>query len=877
VGREANHLLSAAVDGLFSESVGEMCRTKLAEWLPDRYGYGRAAAIQAMQAWNHSLKPACVSALLRCLRCDNEYVWRKAAEVLPIVGDRRPEVKDRLRLLAREAPSVQTAQAAIVSLGCGWFADQDVGAIAHALRGSSHRGLCLDAIRIRAKRGETDATDLDNYFAVAYGRERFTTGLVARDLAEHFAASHRAIFVEKLESAIEAQTGDRLGRIIPLIGSLFICEPCNARARQELLQALAQDWILHDLFSPEHFPVDRVEWTPELIARIEGHIRHKERFIDSDLYWIGKVLPLPLLKERCIEILRGEPHLGFWCSQALVEVWGKSDRDVQALFTAMLTAEPETVAQVAEELPLVVDDRRACRQALLRALQADVSRTDFILKGCKNLGITAADEEMVQAALQAGARTKAPLYYDLWCGSIIGAFAAHPEVRKIALNELRRRDGTLGAIAGNYPTDEDMCRRVREVLCPLDERARMRLVQGLESAAASNDTAAELLSVARQDTDGLVCSESIMGWVESTLVRRALTEADLAWLERELDTVGPEYEKRRTAAAVGLLLAGAIERFVRAKRYDGKPPDVAATPDLTRDDMYLRRLLPRWDELNRALGSEENVLARFEISPERTLRVVHAGIPGADRLFALLMARVPGAQHVHNSDLIAAVAEMAPRGNYMRELIASLLLTPFRTRTVADHWAELRAGEIFAEHFRGDSDLRGKVVDAFSANAYNVGAAGALAELLLREDDAAVEALLISGIQGRSYAVGTHFKLVAALSSADAFIDEICRLLTRDIGEWSLPYWVPALMRRINIDGELRSKILVALGTAASASMKLTLAALLARAAGSTDQLKAYAAEELRKLEADPIPVIALDLTTYAHRPLFHLLTELAA
>jgi hypothetical protein len=88
---------------------------------------------------------------------------------------------------------------------------------------------------------------------------------------------------------------------------------------------------------------------------------------------------------------------------------------------------------------------------------------------------------------------------------------------------------------------------------------------------------------------------------------------------------------------------------------------------------------------------------------------------------------------------------------------------------------------------------------------------------------------------------------------------------------------MPALVRRINIDGELRAKMLEALGAAASVSMKLTLAALLARAAGSTDQLKAYAAEELRKLETDPIPAIGLDLTSYAHRPLFQLLIELAA
>jgi hypothetical protein len=237
---------------------------------------------------------------------------------------------------------------------------------------------------------------------------------------------------------------------------------------------------------------------------------------------------------------------------------------------------------------------------------------------------------------------------------------------------------------------------------------------------------------------------------------------------------------------------------------------------------------------------------------------------------------VPGAQHVHKSDLIAAVTEMAPRSNHMRELIASLLLTPFGARTVADHWAELRAGEIFADYFRGDSDLRGKVIDAFRTDANNTGATGALADLLLREDDAAVEGLLVAGVQGRTYGVGTHFKLVAALSSADAFIDEIARLLMRDIepDEWSLPYWVPTLVRRIKIDSELRTRMLEVLDRATSVSMKLTLVALLARAVGPTDQLKGYAVDELRKFQADPIPMIGFDLTSYAHRPLFQLLTE---
>ena len=81
-GARRTHLLGAAVDGLFSQSVGEMCRAKLAEWVPDRHGYGRAGAIQSMPTWSAALKPACATALLRCLCCENEYVWRIAARSL---------------------------------------------------------------------------------------------------------------------------------------------------------------------------------------------------------------------------------------------------------------------------------------------------------------------------------------------------------------------------------------------------------------------------------------------------------------------------------------------------------------------------------------------------------------------------------------------------------------------------------------------------------------------------------------------------------------------------------------------------------------------------------------------------------------------------
>jgi hypothetical protein len=544
----------------------------------------------------------------------------------------------------------------------------------------------------------------------------------------------------------------------------------------------------------------------------------------------------------------------------------------------MLDADPKDLSQVAEELPLIIDDREACRAALLRGMQAEVKRYDFLLKGCKNLGITATDEEMVQAALAAGERDEPPLYKNLWCSDIIATFPADPRVRAIAVDELSRRDGSLGAVARSYPNDPDVCRRVLSVLCPLDEGARMTVVRALETAAPVNAVARELLVAAREDTDGLVCAESIMGGVEAMLARGPLPEEHLRWLVDELDTVGPEYEKRRTAAVVGLLLNGNIERFAEAKRYDGKPLDVPVNPDLTKEDIYLRRLLPRWTELSKALGGEEEVLQRLEITPERTLRSLHAGIPHVNRLFDLLMDKAPSAPHVHTNDLIAALAEFAPSGVKMRGLLDSMLRASSHGRTIGDLTAVLRAGQVFADYFRDDQALRSLAIDAFNANPANPMATGALVELLLRENNRGLADSIFERVRNHPYDLGTNFKLMAVFASNEIIIETITELIATGIEpqSWAIPYWVPALVRRIATDPSLQAEMHAALARTSTASVKVTLSALLGRATGPTDNLRQYAIGELCKLEQEPVPVIGIDLTTNSHRLLFQVLTELA-
>ena len=89
---------------------------------------------------------------------------------------------------------------------------------------------------------------------------------------------------------------------------------------------------------------------------------------------------------------------------------------------------------------------------------------------------------------------------------------------------------------------------------------------------------------------------------------------------------------------------------------------------------------------------------------------------------------------------------------------------------------------------------------------------------------------------------------------------------------------MPALVGWVKLDGELRENMYGALAAANSTSLKVTLSALLNGGLVPAENfLSQYARDELRKLQQQPAPAIVFDLTNNAHRPLFQVLTEIAA
>lgn len=489
-GARQRHLLSSTVDGLSSEAVAGLCRAKIGEWIPNRHGYGRAAAIHAMVRWPVAVQRECFGILMRSLVADEDPTRIAAAEVLPAFSNEEHDAKEELKRFLKVAPSPGSVATTLYALGHGWAKDADVGALGVVARSTSDPAIVLEAMRIRAKRRETDGVDFDRFFAMTYDRRPLSGGMKDRDLIEHFAETRLQPFIARLHEAIDKQYDRNPHDLMPLIGSLVICDPDDALVAAGMLDLLRHDWNIREIFAREGFPADKVRWTPELMGEIERFASKPDsRFHDYELYWISKVVRSDAVKSQLIRNLADAGSFRFWSANALTEVWGGDDPEVCAALLPFLHAEPEQVASVAEALPAVVGDKEACRAALLRALCGRPRRVDLLFSALRRLGVSSDDQEAFDAAQDAWNGLKAPLYQDQWRTNMILTFPRRPEVRALAVEEMMRRNGAVGAIAKSYADDTEITSRLLRVLGPQPEGSRDHLVSALQLVASANDDA----------------------------------------------------------------------------------------------------------------------------------------------------------------------------------------------------------------------------------------------------------------------------------------------------------------------------------------------------------------------------------------------------
>jgi hypothetical protein len=209
-------------DGLFSQALTDQCSAKISEWVPDYHGYGRAGAIAAITGWDKAGQKAAIPALLRVIAGDQEYLSRATAHVLAEIAKGDAAVKAQLLELIRQPRSIETLHAAFLALGRGWGRDGDVGTLAKEFRRSASASLQIDAIRVRADRGEADENDFNIFATLALDYDRFQEGITAPDLVSHFATTMQQQLVHRIERALSR--ADHRGSQRALVGSLVLAD-----------------------------------------------------------------------------------------------------------------------------------------------------------------------------------------------------------------------------------------------------------------------------------------------------------------------------------------------------------------------------------------------------------------------------------------------------------------------------------------------------------------------------------------------------------------------------------------------------------------------------------------------------------------------------
>lgn len=858
-GEARDRVLTSVVDGLSSESVGDLCTARLRRWLPDWHGYARSAALRVMPDWPQDAQAACKSVLLRSLAAEQESVRWASAEAIPRLKldaiALQNEIAERVHIPA----SVDAMASALRCFSSSWAGSDQAARLSAASRRSADPGVALEAIRIRAARNETDAADFERFFEIRFARDSMFR-FEERQLIEHFATGHRPAFINRLETCSRQSGGGSEKR--SLIGALLLCDADNALAAKELSYMLERDFLFRSVVA-EDFPADRIKWTPELEAQAQAYANQENaHFRDYELYWLAKVLPKEWLKARILENLKHPMDNHLWSAKALVEFWGAADGEVRRALIGVAEIGGEATASIAQVLPAVMTDKVRCRSMLLDCLSADQARVDFVIAGLGALNL-GDDEEVFLACWEAGPKINGgELYKELWRDQIIRTFSRQARVRELANAELSRRFGQISATAETYGADPDMHSAILRAVDVMEASGRDVMIAQLRGAAFASEPAQDLLRLVTDDEDANVAAEGAVAWAEVVKSRDGATIADVEELRQRLFTMGSDFDQRRATALIALATLDRVDVFVDAVEIKGEKFKInLARPSYRGDDRYLRWMLRYWPELVKKLGGVEATIERLALSPEALLDLLKTDMPHSAEMYKLMMDRAPQYKHVRAHAILTAMARFEPQCSRLRGELRHWLLGDDH----GEYWGGLVAAEIFAEQFAQDAALRADIVSALDTNEFAV---AALAEYLLRHRDDALAAILHEKTLKKRFSLPIIFKLCAALSPPErliALLEDTVSKPPVNTYILHLQRWAPAIVRRVERDPKVQDALTQTIGQT-SAPMQVTAAALLSAAGAVGGEFRTRAEAEIVRQRDLSAPETGFDLLAQRFR-----------
>ena len=465
-GAEKLELLGLALDGPRAGPIGEAIVKRLARWWPGVTEW-EANLYAQLGKWRPTEE---LAQTLQLVLLGDRNQLAAAASLAEVFGG-NPEVGDWLKELVQESTNPWVTAAALDALSRGWSSIDGLGRWLHEAEQSPSvqlRAVAALALYRRGRRGDETRDSLLRALSTRWSR--FTGGLHA-EIMDVLVAGWAGD--GELHDACWAGVGRRgppkhdishidarwmlmrLHREDPLVPR-WVQEEIETRDYFPFRGTLPGDALLEPIVS-EHANVRAAVETWFEEEELSSHEHEAAR--------LAAMLRSDTAKRAMLRSLAESDGFRLWPVWSLLHGWGIEDPEVAAALKPLARTPAEERQHIAHHIPAIVGSVDESFRLLMEICDlAEVSRTDFVIRGVAALGNEIDERVAVSAILPHVRKPPAMLLGER---ALIARFHADPRVRALAMERLREPSPPLAAMAGVYAADTEIAPLILQRAAPL--------------------------------------------------------------------------------------------------------------------------------------------------------------------------------------------------------------------------------------------------------------------------------------------------------------------------------------------------------------------------------------------------------------------------
>jgi hypothetical protein len=885
-------LLRHVLSGLRSTKVRELVKEKLGEWFPHRGWWLQERVLKAMGKWPKA--PEVVECLFRAIHDEKINVQRQAARSLAELAAGDEIICGRVAALAATAVDPLIRVAALEGYLQGWPTDQGLRKVLEAARRSVSPELRLVGILGRIQEHIQTEEDLEEalYLGSSIAGLHYNwDDVVERALTIGWPRSQKtkeACFFALGEGRRYSDSlDDKLAGPIMLRGYSQDDDVANYCA-EEIGKMTRGDFSM--FFSSNHenwsLLLENFRDHPVVVAAVDEWLQTapQYRLIEiCDAALVGRTEGAKAMLFRTAE-QRGDTH---WVAETFLKGWGMRDREVASWLTQLASASPVEVANIAELLPQIIEDKAECRRRLLAILEHEDLQgyKSTVLRTLLTLDDGEEKSEIASKLIDLSSPPEdGEGNYSL--SFLIEQFPTDPRVRELVRRELSNPRGYYEPIAEAYGEDEQVRKALIRIATPLPAALR-KVIAAYLGESADDSYSLSLLGLYEFDDDDEVMSQGSLGYYSRLRASGRDLSPALEKLSQGLVGVGVHYEMIRQAALAGLLVLDRLDVMaekIEASSVLGRhPTSVRIIGGLSPNVPLLKTVLQHWAKIKETLGSSMWVRLADYPSQAIPIRFFESLCLFADehplpREEALSILQTARSSH---PVVLRFLGRVLPQSRLLLDNCFFALGSPSLKNYYYIEEA-VTAAELLGTHFGGDQDVLDRLTSEYPVaitdkDSFNGNLIMALCEGWPESEE--LEQIYEAAIEHQpllSYPV--YFQLVCRKGRSDLIFEALLGAL-EELEENSFhrdSFAARPVIRRLKEDDELLNLMTHKISNDPSPSVKATFARLIGAARGVSSELRAWGVSQAEdQLSGGVFPEVGLDLVSGDLRPVVHSLFDL--